>query len=153
MLDCFSDRLNLLSLLFLMPPQFIQLFSWRAKSLWVASSCRSWTNVRIIVIFTSMARLLRNTEESIATPCSVKSEWTVAPTNDSRLLRSQIVISKLRFLPPHRLIECTGLNFVELGKIGIEQDFVLTYEPDPTFDKRHRCVLSRDNVFGHRGIY
>ena len=53
------------------------LFS-RAASLWARSSCEisSWrtlTKVRMIAMLTSIARRLRSTVESIATPCSVKA--------------------------------------------------------------------------------
>jgi len=47
--------------------------SFRASSTWVARSRRSFTNVRMISILTSTARLLRRTLESMATPCSVKT--------------------------------------------------------------------------------
>ena len=39
----------------------------RASSSYVASSCRNRTDVRIMAMFTSIARLLARTEESIAT--------------------------------------------------------------------------------------
>lgn len=45
----------------------------RCNSAWEASRRRKRTNVRIIWMFTSTARLLRNTLESMATPCSVNA--------------------------------------------------------------------------------
>jgi hypothetical protein len=47
--------------------------SLRARSVCVESSSRSLTTVRMISIFTAMARGLCRTLESIATPCSVKA--------------------------------------------------------------------------------
>jgi len=53
-------------------------FFSRASSLGARSSCvttiwRSFTKALMIAILTSIARLLRSTLESIATPCSVKA--------------------------------------------------------------------------------
>ena len=45
----------------------------RARSAWVESIARSRTNALIIAIFTSMARSLLRTLESIETPCSVNA--------------------------------------------------------------------------------
>jgi hypothetical protein len=47
--------------------------SLRAMGLFEAIIERSRTKARMISMFTAMARGLRSTEDSIATPCSVKA--------------------------------------------------------------------------------
>jgi hypothetical protein len=47
--------------------------SLRARSLWVARSSRNRTKARIMMMFICTARSLLRTEESIATPSSVKA--------------------------------------------------------------------------------
>ena len=48
-------------------------FRRRTRSLWVAISSRSRTKARMISLLTCTARVLRNTLESIETPCTVKA--------------------------------------------------------------------------------
>jgi hypothetical protein len=47
--------------------------SFLANSVFAATISRRRTKARMIAMFAAMARVLRNTEESIATPCSVKA--------------------------------------------------------------------------------
>jgi hypothetical protein len=44
----------------------------RASDIWLATRARSFMNPRMIKMFICTARSLRRTEETIATPCSVK---------------------------------------------------------------------------------
>ena len=50
-----------------------KLLDFSARSLFDCIRERSWTKVRMIAMLTSTARWERRTEESIATPCSVKA--------------------------------------------------------------------------------
>lgn len=52
---------------------FSRACSFLARSAFVESILRSRTNARMISMLTSIARRLRRTIESIATPCSVKA--------------------------------------------------------------------------------
>ena len=47
--------------------------SLRARSLWEANISRSFTNARMISMFTCTARSLFKTLDNMATPCSVKA--------------------------------------------------------------------------------
>jgi len=81
-------------------------------------SRRNWTNVRMIAMLTSTARLERKTLDSMATPCSVNAEggsvrrdacvnWsqTVTSSDEASVnkallhLKSQFVTAKMRILP------------------------------------------------------
>ena len=52
---------------------FFEFGKFRASSRFVSSVSRSFTNARMIAMFTFTARSLFNTLDSIATPCSVKA--------------------------------------------------------------------------------
>src|SRR5437588_11133640 len=71
-----------------------------ARSALLSIRRRSWTNVRMIAMFTCTARELRRTLESIATPCSVKAKgryltfwprFKVTFCDLERLLRWEVV--------------------------------------------------------------
>jgi hypothetical protein len=69
-----ADRLEYgLYLLVVLSKSRFQLFQLAGQLLMGSDILRNWTKARMIATFTSMARSLWSTEESMATPCSVKA--------------------------------------------------------------------------------